>query len=251
MGHCVPLFGFLIVMGVLGLVVGSFEGFFRDHSDLPWWRRDADQWIYPLQSFLALGLLVFWWKHYEFNWSVKGVLLGSVLGAIGIGFWLLPTQSYEWLGFASDREVPEWMKKLGVEERRDGFDARMFGDPAAFDGVADWLALVLRFFRAVVIVSLVEEIFWRGFLMRWLLNREGDFRKVPFGKPSWMTWAVVTGAFMIAHAPVDWAGAIAFGTVMYGCAVWTKSLGACVVMHAVANLLMGIYAVTTGKLGLW
>jgi len=32
---------------------------------------------------------------------------------------------------------------------------------------------------------------------------------------------------------------------------WSRSLGACVVMHAVANLLMGLYAVGYAKYGLW
>lgn len=248
----VPLMVFLIFMGGLGFVIGNMDEFFRNHSDLPWWRRDADQWIYPLQSLLCLGLLVFWWKHYDFNWSWRTTAIGALLGAVGIGFWLLPTQAYEWMGFASDDEVPGWLQKLGVQERLDGFDARMFGaDATAFDSAADWTSLALRFFRAVVIVSLVEEIFWRGFLMRWLLKPEGNYWKVPFGKASWLTYGVTTLAFMLAHAPIDYAGAIAFGSVMYLCAIWTKSLGACVVMHGVANFLMGWYAVATGKLGLW
>ena len=252
LAHVVPLMTLLVFMGAVGFVVGNFEGFFRNHSDLPWWRRDADQWIYPIQSILCMGLLVFWWKHFDFNWSWKTILIGAVLGVVGIGFWLLPTQAYEWMGFASDEEVPKWLKMLGVQERLDGFDARMFGANAlAFDSAADWTSLSLRFFRAVVVVSLVEEIFWRGFLMRWLLNRDGNYWKVPFGKASWLTYGVTTLAFMLAHLPIDYAGAIAFGSVMYLCAIWTKSLGACVVMHGVANFLMGWYAVSTGKLGLW
>ena len=172
--------------------------------------------------------------------------------SVGIGFWILPTQTYDWLGFSSDADVPSWMAKLGVAERRDGFDARMFGaNPLAFDSFADWISLTLRVFRAVVIVSLVEEIFWRGLLMRWLLDRDGDFWKVPFGKPSWLTFGVTTAAFMAAHGQIDWAGAFVFGSVMYGVAIWTKSLGACVVAHGVANALMAWYAVGYGKLGLW
>jgi hypothetical protein len=38
---------------------------------------------------------------------------------------------------------------------------------------------------------------------------------------------------------------------MYSCAVWTKSLLACVVMHGVANFLMGWYALVFEKYGLW
>lgn len=253
LAHVVPLMFFLIFLGGLGFLVdGPFDSFFRDHSDLAWWRRDPFQWIYPVQTFLCFGLLVFWWNHYEFSWSLRNVLMGVVLGVVGIGFWLLPTQAYEWMGFASDAEVPVWLRRLGVQERLDGFDARIFGvDGRAFDSVADWVSLCLRFLRAMVVVAVVEEIFWRGFLMRWLLNRDGNYWKVPFGKASWLTYGVTTLAFMLVHAPVDYAGAIAFGTTMYFCAIWTRSLGACVVMHGVANLLMGWYAVTTGKLGLW
>ena len=109
----------------------------------------------------------------------------------------------------------------------------------------------MRFFRAVVVVALVEEIFWRGFLMRFLLNPDRDYWKVPFGKPAWISYIVVTLAFIMVHQPVDYLGALIFGSLMYWVAVRTKSLLACVVMHGVANLLMGWYAIEFGKFGLW
>ena len=56
---------------------------------------------------------------------------------------------------------------------------------------------------------------------------------------------------MAAHAPVDWTGALGFGTLMYVLAVRSKSLGACVVMHAVANLLLGLYVMWTRQWGFW
>ena len=68
----------------MGFIVGFFDDFFRDHSDLSWWRRDPDQWIYPAQALLCLGLLVFWWKHFDFNWSPKGIVIGAVMGAVGV-----------------------------------------------------------------------------------------------------------------------------------------------------------------------
>jgi len=56
---------------------------------------------------------------------------------------------------------------------------------------------------------------------------------------------------MIAHAPVDYAAALVYGSITYLLCVWSKNLGACVVMHATANLLMGIYVMSYGKYGLW
>jgi CAAX prenyl protease-like protein len=49
--------------------------------------------------------------------------------------------------------------------------------PSAFQnaGVLAW-----RTARAALIVPIVEELFWRGWLMRWLINR--DFYRVPLGK---------------------------------------------------------------------
>jgi hypothetical protein len=38
---------------------------------------------------------------------------------------------------------------------------------------------------------------------------------------------------------------------VYFVAVRTKSLAACVVMHAVANLLLGVYVVSTKQWGFW
>ncbi|MDB4433914.1 CPBP family glutamic-type intramembrane protease, partial [Akkermansiaceae bacterium] len=116
---------------------------------------------------------------------------------------------------------------------------------------AQTFSLVTRIFRAVVIVSLVEEIFWRGFLMRFLLDMDGKYWKVPFGKPALISFIVVTLAFTIAHAPIDYLGALIYGSLTYGVAVWTKSLLACVVMHGVANASLAAYALAYGKLGLW
>ena len=84
-----------------------------------------------------------------------------------------------------------------------------------------------------------------------LLDPDRDYWKVPFGKPAWISYGVVTVAFMLVHQPVDYLGALIFGSIMYWVAVSTKSLMACIVMHGVANLLMGLYALHYGKYGLW
>ncbi|MFN5868327.1 MAG: type II CAAX prenyl endopeptidase Rce1 family protein, partial [Akkermansiaceae bacterium] len=127
-----------------------------------------------------------------------------------------------------------------------GVDPRIFEHPAAY-----WVSLTMRFLRAVVIVALVEEIFWRGFVMRFCMDWEGNYWKQPFGRAHWKSYFIVTLLFMFAHAPVDWAGALVYGSLTYGLCVWSKNLGACVVMHAVANFLMGVYAMAYEKYGLW
>ena len=56
---------------------------------------------------------------------------------------------------------------------------------------------------------------------------------------------------MFAHSPSDYLGALVYGTLTYTLAVLTKSLTACILMHAVANLVLGIYVMITGQIGYW
>jgi uncharacterized protein len=241
LAHVVPFVGFMIFMIVLQVVGGLIEW---KHPNAPWWRQDPAQFVYPIQTLVTAGLLAYYWKYFTFNWSLKWSLIGVIFGAVGIGFWLLPTTLYDYWGLTGKTEG--LLKTLGVAERKEGFNPGIFEQPVAY-----WTSLILRFFRAAVIVALVEEIFWRGFLMRFVCDWEGNYWKQPFGRAHWKSFLIVTGLFMFAHAPIDWAGALIYGSLTYLLCVWSKSLGACVIMHAVANLLMGIYAMAYGKYGLW
>ena len=240
--YVLPLAVFM-VFGLIGQFVG--EGMLWEHAKAPWYRHWPEQLFYPIQTLVSLVVLAFFWHHYEFKWSAKKVLIGILAGLVGIGFWLLPTILYDRLGMTGKPDT--FFEKLtGLAPRRDGFDPGVFDHAGAY-----WASLIFRLLRAVVVVALVEEILWRGFLMRFLVDPDGDYWKVPFGKPAWISFFVVTGAFILAHSPVDWAGAFVYGSITYGVAVWTRSLLACVVMHGVANASMAAFALTYGKYGLW
>ena len=75
--------------------------------------------------------------------------------------------------------------------------------------------------------------------------------RVPFGRHDWRAFATVTGLVVVAHQTEDYLGALIWGTLMYWLTVRTKSLAACVIMHAVANLLLGIYVLKTKQWGFW
>ncbi len=241
LAYVVP-FAVFMIFNLIYQFVG--DAMLWEHDRAPWYRHWPDQLFYPIQTVACLGVLAFFWKHYEFQWSKK-IWVGALAGFIGIGFWLLPTTLYDWLGMTGKPDG--FFEKLtGLAPRREGFDPGVFENPAAY-----WTSLILRMVRAVIVVALVEEIFWRGFLMRFLLDMDGDYWKVPFGKPAKISFVVVTLVFVLAHAPIDYAGAIVYGSLTYAVAVYTKSLLACVVMHGVANATMGVYALYFGKLGLW
>jgi uncharacterized protein len=239
--HVVPFAVFMGFMLILSLVTAMIGW---EHPEAPWWRQDPAHFIYPLQTLVTLGFVIHYWRHYSFHWSWKWSLIAVPFGVLGIALWLLPTLAYDWLGLTG--KTTGILKHLGVDARAQGFDPGVFEQPAAW-----WTAVVLRFLRAALVVALVEEIFWRGFLMRYVCDWEGDYWRQPFGKATWRSYLIVTGLFMLAHSPVDYAGAFVYGSLTYLLCVWSKNLGACVIMHATANFLMGLYIMASGKYGLW
>lgn len=239
--HVVPMAVFMGFMLLLQIVTAQIGW---DHPAAPWWRKDPAHFIYPIQSLTVLILLAYYWKYYDFCWSWKWSSIAVLFGVVGIGIWLLPTTLYDRWGLTG--ESTGILKWLGVEKRVDGFNPTDFHSPLSV-----WTTVVFRFIRAVVVVALAEEILWRGFLMRFVCDWEGDYWKQPFGRATWKSYGIVTALFMLAHAPVDYAGAFVYGSLTYLLCIWSKSLGACVIMHAVANLLMCLYIMAYGKYGLW
>lgn len=134
---------------------------------------------------------------------------------------------------------------FGFAPRVDGFNPLVFGgEPVLF-----WFELIFRFARLVAVVPLVEEIFWRGFLLRYLIDE--NFARVPVGAFSWFSFAAVTLAFMFTHAMPDWPAALVCGAVYNLVAYRTRSLASCVMAHAITNLLLGIWITHTRQWGFW
>jgi uncharacterized protein len=239
--HVVPFFVFLAFLLLLQFA-GSWITW--KHPDAPWWRRAPEQWLYPVQALVTIGFVVHYRCYYDFRWSWKGGLAGVLFGSVGIGIWLLPTALYDHLGLTQD--PTGWMGFLGVKARNEGFDPGIFQSPAAW-----WASVILRFFRATVVAAVVEEVFWRGFLMRFVMDWEGDWWKQPFGRPAWRSFCLVTALFVAEHSAADRPAALIYGAMTYLLCVKSKSLGACIVMHATANFLMCLFIMAYGKFGLW
>lgn len=236
--HIAPLAVFLLFTALV-------PAFAVENTVLPWWRHAPEQWLYPLQT-VAVGALVFLLRgRYTFT-PIRGFTLAVIFGIVGIAWWCLPALLWQKLS-AAGVNVPEWCAWLGLAERKDGFDPTFFREHTFWHASA----LVMRFVRMVIVVPFVEEIFWRGFLMRHVQADGGDFQRIPFGRHSWPAFSITTLGFMFVHDTTDWLGALGFGSLMYLLAVRTKSLAACICMHAVANLLLGVYVVSTEQWGFW
>jgi CAAX prenyl protease-like protein len=108
--------------------------------------------------------------------------------------------------------------------------------------------LTLRMFRAVVIVPIVEELFWRAWLMRWLIDN--DFQKVPLGKYTAQSFWLVAVLFASEHGSY-WDVGLAAGIIYNWWMVRTRSLGDLILAHAVTNFALSAYVIAAGKWEYW
>ena len=218
------LFAFVAPMAAfLGLL--AVNGALKQFGGASWsgW---TEYWIYPAQTILCGALLLFFWKTYPLS-RPRHAILGLTIGAVVFLLWIAPQA---WLGF---------------EARTSGFNPEVFtpGSPGYFATVG------LRFLRLVVVVPLLEEIFWRGFLLRYLIDE--NFEEVRLGAFSWLSFGVVVLAFAFSHSRPDWLAAIATGALYNLVMYRTKSLSTCVLAHAATNLFLGIWIMHTKQWGFW
>lgn len=108
--------------------------------------------------------------------------------------------------------------------------------------------LLLRGLRAALIVPIVEELFWRAWLMRWLI--QPDFSKLPLGTYAFQAFAITALLFAAEHGPY-WDVGLATGILYNWWMVRTKSLGDLVLAHGITNACLSIYVVAAGKWKYW
>lgn len=190
------------------------------------WLDSPEYWIYPAQTILCGALVLWFWREYEFR-AARRIIFSAAMALLIFALWIAPQ---EFLGFPS---------------RLAGFNPETFSSqPTMY-----WATITFRFLRLVIVVPLVEEIFWRGFLLRYFVNEK--FHAVPFGTFSWLSFAAATVGFGFAHTRADWIVAFLAGALFNCVAYRTKSLASCVLAHAITNLLLGLWIMKTVQWGFW
>jgi uncharacterized protein len=123
-----------------------------------------------------------------------------------------------------------------------GFDPNLFRE--------EWMRLFLtasRLAGAVLVVPVMEELFWRSFLIRYVISP--DFSSIPIGRFTWQSFLITAVLFGLEHN-LFLAGILAgisYNLILY----YTKSLIQCVLAHAVTNLILGIYVLNSGRWEFW
>lgn len=108
--------------------------------------------------------------------------------------------------------------------------------------------LFWRTVRAVVIVPIVEELFWRAWLMRWLINP--DFKHVRLGAYAPLAFWVTAILFASEHGPY-WDVGLLTGIIYNLWMIRTKSVADCILAHAATNAALSAYVIATAQWQYW
>jgi uncharacterized protein len=208
------VFPFVLFLSITGLV-----NFFPSSSHI----------LYITKTILVGSLLWFWRREYASDIAPKltpaGYLLATVAGLLVLVLWILPESFLPQIGKPS------------------GFNPYSFGWPQqAVAGL-----IIIRLAGAALVVPIMEELFWRSFILRYAINP--DFRAVRLGTYSLFSFVAVVLLFGLEHHRVI-QGMLA-GIIYTWLVISQKSLRGCIIAHSVTNLGLGIYVLWTENWIFW
>lgn len=192
------------------------------------WAGDAldPRWLYPVKITAVILTLLYFRRDYTelavpadrraWAWGVPAGLLVFVL-------WI----NLDW----------GWMT-LGEGA---GFD------PRDGSGRLDWSLVLPRIAGAALVVPVMEELFWRSFLMRWIDHH--DFRNWEPARVGLRAVLITSALFAVEHTL--WFAGLLAGLAyawLYRASgnLWTPTIS-----HATTNLALGVYVVHSGQWRFW
>ena len=179
---------------------------------------------------VIVGAVLWAWRHkyaedFSLGLSFGGFLVAALCGLLVLVLWIAPEGYF--YQFAPG----------------DGFNPyAMTGSKGAAIGL-----IAVRLIGASLVVPIMEELFWRSFLMRYLVDV--NFRSVGMGAFTWLSFLGVAILFGLEHHRIV-VGVIA--GLLYGLLlVYQKNLRGVAVAHGITNFGLGIYVVITGNWAFW
>jgi CAAX prenyl protease-like protein len=183
--------------------------------------------IYTLRLAATLAVLIWSWGPIR-RWIGWPNGWPFLLGLMLVVPWIILATLQRELGWA------------GMAERSSFNPFAQWGD----GGPVAWAFLAVRGFGLVVVVPIIEELFLRGFLMRYVINEE--FWRVPFGKLTLASTAACL-FYAVATHPAEAIAALSWFSVVSGIAAATRRPIDTILAHAGTNLALGAYVLATGN----
>lgn len=187
------------------------------------------RWIYGINVALVGALMAWWWREYGELYRQNLPTLREAALAVMVGIAVLIV----WINLD--------MKPFRIGE------ATATYIPLDSQGRLQWPLIIVRWIGAALLVPVMEELFWRSFLMRWI--DRAQFETV---LPQQVTMrAIVLSTFVFTLAHTLWLAAIIAGLAYAWLFVRTGKLWVPIIAHAVTNGVLGVWVVKTGNWGFW
>ncbi len=193
------------------------------------WAAAVDPgWGYAARTVLVAGLLAWWWRRYDELRPAAPLRAGALAeaAAVGLAVWLM----WIWLG-------P--LLRVG-----DIGDHSIVRDAS---GAPDPLWLAARLAGSALVVPVIEELFWRSYLMRRIDAH--DFAQLPPQSASLTAVLASSAVFALEHRELA-AGFLA-GLAYAWLYRRRGDLRLAVLAHAVTNAALGGYVAWTGRFDFW
>ena len=183
--------------------------------------------LFTLRALAVGTLLAFFWRSYSELCGVaparRDVLLAVASGLAVFVMWI--NFDFAWASFGETRAF----------------------DPMREDGGIDWTLVQFRLLGLAIVVPVMEELFWRSFLLRWI-DRQ-DFLALPPVQASLR--AIVISSVLFASEHQLWFAGLIAGLVYGLLYVRTGNLWVPVISHAVTNGVLGVWILATGNWQFW
>jgi CAAX prenyl protease-like protein len=160
-------------------------------------------------------------------------LPSAALGAALFAVWILP-----------DLLVPGWRSHWL-------FSNALLGSAVSSMTAADRMNpvfLASRVAGSALLVPIIEELFWRAFVMRALIAQ--PFWSAPLGKYTAASFWIAAVLFASEHG-VYWEVGLAAGIAYNWWMVRTRSLADCILAHAVTNGCLAAFVLVSGRWEYW
>jgi len=186
------------------------------------------RWLYAIQIGSVLGLLCFFARDYVELKCISSIRPADWARSLTIGI----------LVFVAWIHLDHPALSVG--------NSGGFNPTLASGGVSPALALI-RLCGAAIVVPVMEELFWRSFIMRWIDRT--NFLQLSPASISIKALVVSTLLFGVEHHL--WAAGIVAGLAYGWLYMRAGNLWVPITAHAVTNLLLGVWVLWTGRWEFW
>ena len=184
------------------------------------------RWLYAVKIGAVLLMLLIFHRQYT---ELKPLRLSPIHAAVAVAVGV--AVFYLWIGLNAS-----WM----VVGAPAGFDPRT-------DGQVDWLLVAVRIAGAALVVPVMEELFWRSFLMRWI----DDVNFLSIDPRAVRPLSVAISVLLFAFEHNQWLAGIVAGLAYSLLYMRQRTLWPAVLAHAVTNGVLGIWIVRSGMWTYW